>query len=87
MNLAIAVSEAHGSSDSDPLTFSTQSGWFPLYFPSSTDVGKAASRDQPKSGLALLPSGVRCWPTLPVLWSTQGRLILDTNCTVGGTSG
>lgn len=25
--------------------------------------------------------------TLPVLWSTHGRLILETNCSVGGASG
>lgn len=27
------------------------------------------------------------WHTLPLLWLTQGTLILDTNVTSGGTSG
>lgn len=53
MNLPIAFSGGHGNSTRGSLTFSTRSEWSPLYFLSSTDAGKAALRDQPKSSLAL----------------------------------
>lgn len=69
------------------VTSSIQSGWFPLCSPFSTGEDRVVLTGPPGFELTFWSSDRRSLLTLPVLWSTQGRLILETNCTVGGASG